>query len=115
MHRNSYLSALSRILSFNNLLVLIIATIFLPSPLSSQQHDQPSIDSRAGQSIAHMPHHDLTKIRMPGQAPVMPSAPVTPSFSVPVQPFTAFIGSQYIVGPTITATTTAPEAEEYIA
>lgn len=115
MHSNSHLSVLSRTLPFNSLLFLIVATILLPPALSSQQLGQPSIDRRAARSITHMPHRDRLVNRLPAGPPAMPSLPAIPNLSGPFQPLAAFNGSQYIVGPTVTATTTAPEAEEYIA
>ncbi len=76
---------------------------------SRQNPEQVRIDRRAFKSLTHMPHRDALAGRGGAAHPSSPGAPaVAPQLNV-------FDGSLYIVGPTVTPTSTAPEAEEHIA
>ena len=91
------------------LLGLIFAATLLPPPLSAQQ--QPPLDRRAARYLTHMPHRSGIV-----QRPLTVAQPEGPiSTAGPERSPLAFNASTYIVGPTISPTSTVPEAEEYIA
>ena len=98
---------LSSLSALPGVLVLISATALLP-PLNAQESQQPPVDRRAARYLTHMPHRSGIIDRAPSKAEVSSS-------TAPLQSATAFNPSTYIVGPTISPTTTVPEAEEYIA
>jgi hypothetical protein len=92
------------------LLVLIFAAMLLPTPLSSQENQQPPLDRRARRYLTHMPHRSgIVERTLPAGQPEVPISPVGP-----VGRTSLFNASQYVVGPTISPTSTVPEAEEYI-
>ena len=93
----------------SGLLVLIFAAV-LPTPVSSQERPQPQLDRRAGRYLTHMPHRSWIVERSQTGTPSQQSAASTLERS----PLT-FNPSTYLVGPTISPTTTVPEAEEEIA
>ncbi len=87
--------------------LLSIAVLALCTP-GMQAQAGPALDRRAAQSITHMPRRDniVTRSAVPQ---IEPNASSTPS------PLATFTSSQYLVGATITPTSTVPEAEEHIA
>jgi len=110
MRRNGRLRALDHSSTIPCLLALIFAAILLPTPGSSQEHQEPPLDRRAARYLTHMPHRSgiVERSLTVGQ----PEVPISPAARV--RSAVAFNPSEYVVGPTISPTSTVPEAEEYI-
>jgi len=99
------------------LAALLVFTMLSPASLIGQDQlgqnpEQVPIDRRAFKTLTHMPHRNaLAGGGAAAVATTTPSSPAPPN----IGPLDLFDGSQYMVGPTVTPTTTAPEAEEHIA
>jgi hypothetical protein len=98
----------SRSSAFAYLLVVISAATVLAPNLRAQESQQPQLDRRAARYLTHMPRLNAIVNRVPSQ-------PETSISTARPQSAAVFNPSTYIVGPTISPTSTVPEAEEYIA
>jgi hypothetical protein len=111
MRRNGRFRALDHSCSTTPcLLALIFAAMLWPTPGISQEHQQPPLDRRAARYLTHMPHRSrIVERSLTVGQPEVPTSP-----TAPVRSAVAFNPSEYVVGPTISPTSTVPEAEEYI-